>query len=42
MGGARCELTSYLQEFTMMMMLKSLNIEPEVLGYDPVEDKWLD
>ncbi|KXX76706.1 Swi5-dependent recombination DNA repair protein 1, partial [Madurella mycetomatis] len=28
--------------FTMLMMLKSLNIEPEVLGYDPVEDKWKD
>ncbi|GAB1310535.1 Swi5-dependent recombination DNA repair protein 1 [Madurella fahalii] len=26
--------------FTMLMMLKSLNIEPDVLGYDPVEDKW--
>ncbi|KAK4193302.1 hypothetical protein QBC35DRAFT_481171 [Podospora australis] len=28
--------------FTMLMMLKSLNIEPEVLGYDPEEDKWVD
>lgn len=24
----------------MHMMLKSLNIDPEVVGYDPVEDKW--
>jgi hypothetical protein len=30
------------QEFTMLMMLKSLNIDPHVLGYDPVEDKWED
>ncbi|KAK1781267.1 hypothetical protein QBC45DRAFT_71269 [Copromyces sp. CBS 386.78] len=28
--------------FTMLMMLQSLNIEPDVLGYDPNEDKWLD
>ncbi|KAL2023257.1 hypothetical protein VTK56DRAFT_3380 [Thermocarpiscus australiensis] len=28
--------------FTMLMMLKSLNIDPDVLGYDPVEDKWRD
>ncbi|KAK4231194.1 hypothetical protein QBC38DRAFT_467097 [Podospora fimiseda] len=28
--------------FTMLMMLKSLNIEPEVLGWDAVEDKWVD
>ncbi|KAK5663750.1 hypothetical protein OQA88_4181 [Cercophora sp. LCS_1] len=26
--------------FTMLMMLKSLNIEPELLGYDTVEGKW--
>jgi len=26
----------------MLMMLKSLNIDPDVLGYDPVEDKWRD
>ncbi|KAK3330097.1 hypothetical protein B0H66DRAFT_597646 [Apodospora peruviana] len=26
--------------FTMLMMLKSLNIEPDVLGWDPLEDKW--
>lgn len=30
------------QGFTMLMMLKSLNIEPELLGYDPVEDKWIE
>ncbi|KAL2156920.1 hypothetical protein VTH06DRAFT_2320 [Thermothelomyces fergusii] len=29
-------------EFTMAVMLKSLNIEPDVLGYDPIEDKWRD
>ncbi|KAK4144359.1 uncharacterized protein C8A04DRAFT_27813 [Dichotomopilus funicola] len=29
-------------EFTMTMMLESLNIEPSILGYDPVEDKWKD
>ncbi|CAP69226.1 uncharacterized protein PODANS_1_8940 [Podospora anserina S mat+] len=28
--------------FTMLMMLKSLNIEPEVLGWDPGEEKWKD
>ncbi|KAK0667356.1 hypothetical protein QBC41DRAFT_396081 [Cercophora samala] len=28
--------------FTMLMMLKSLNIEPEVLGWDPGEEKWMD
>ncbi|KAK3396356.1 hypothetical protein B0T20DRAFT_268946 [Sordaria brevicollis] len=28
--------------FTMLMMLQSLNIEPDVLGYDLNEDKWLD
>ncbi|KAK3694606.1 hypothetical protein B0T22DRAFT_373661 [Podospora appendiculata] len=26
--------------FTMVMMLKSLNIDPDVLGYDAAEDKW--
>lgn len=26
----------------MLMMLKSLNIDPDVLGYDAVEDKWRD
>ncbi|KAK4178647.1 hypothetical protein QBC36DRAFT_324275 [Triangularia setosa] len=26
--------------FTMLMMLKSLNIEPEILGWDPGEEKW--
>ncbi|KAJ4297271.1 hypothetical protein N0V88_004189 [Collariella sp. IMI 366227] len=30
------------EEFTMLMMLKSLNIDLEILGYDPVEDKWRD
>ncbi|KAL2184092.1 hypothetical protein L209DRAFT_781721 [Thermothelomyces heterothallicus CBS 203.75] len=30
------------ESFTMAMMLKSLNIEPDVLGYDPVEEKWRD
>ncbi|KAL2141496.1 hypothetical protein VTI28DRAFT_2370 [Corynascus sepedonium] len=29
-------------EFTMPMMLKSLNIEPGLLGYDPDEEKWHD
>ncbi|KAL2129145.1 hypothetical protein VTI74DRAFT_8180 [Chaetomium olivicolor] len=28
--------------FTMLTMLKSLNIDPDVLGYDPVEEKWRD
>ncbi|KAM7191799.1 hypothetical protein V8F20_009162 [Naviculisporaceae sp. PSN 640] len=28
--------------FTMAMMLQSLNIEPEVLGWDPGEEKWRD
>ncbi|KAK0729020.1 hypothetical protein B0T21DRAFT_402988 [Apiosordaria backusii] len=28
--------------FTMLMMLKSLNIELEVLGWDPGEEKWKD
>ncbi|KAK3393634.1 putative meiosis protein [Podospora didyma] len=28
--------------FTMVMMLKSLNIDPEILSYDPAEDKWRD
>jgi hypothetical protein len=26
----------------MHMMLKSLNIDPKAIGYDPVEDKWRD
>ncbi|KAK3336455.1 hypothetical protein B0T19DRAFT_437217 [Cercophora scortea] len=26
--------------FTMVMMFKSLNIDPDVLGYDAAEDKW--
>lgn len=30
------------QEFTMRMMLKSLNIEPELVGYDTVEEAWRD
>jgi Swi5-dependent recombination DNA repair protein 1 len=30
------------QGFTMLMMLKSLNIDPDILGYDPAEDKWRD
>ncbi|KAK4454810.1 hypothetical protein QBC34DRAFT_433728 [Podospora aff. communis PSN243] len=30
------------QGFTMLAMLKSLNIEPELLGWDPSEEKWLD
>ncbi|KAK3905813.1 hypothetical protein C8A05DRAFT_30370 [Staphylotrichum tortipilum] len=29
-------------EFTMLMMLKSLNIDPDVLGYDAVEERWRD
>ncbi|KAK4105617.1 hypothetical protein N658DRAFT_483068 [Parathielavia hyrcaniae] len=29
-------------EFTMLAMLKSLNIDPDVVGYDPVEDRWRD
>lgn len=28
--------------FTMLMMLRSLNIEPEVLGWDEGEEKWKD
>ncbi|KAK0730365.1 hypothetical protein B0H67DRAFT_638879 [Lasiosphaeris hirsuta] len=28
--------------FTMLMMMQSLNIDPVILGYDPVEDKWQD
>jgi hypothetical protein len=35
-------LADIWQEFTMHMMLKSLNIDPEVVGYDPVEDTWAD
>lgn len=34
--------SSRAQGFTMLMMLKSLNIDPDVLGYDAVEDKWRD
>ncbi|KAB5578689.1 hypothetical protein GE09DRAFT_558351 [Coniochaeta sp. 2T2.1] len=30
------------RDFTMHMMLKSLNIDPKTVGYDPVEDKWRD
>ncbi|OIW24004.1 hypothetical protein CONLIGDRAFT_674153 [Coniochaeta ligniaria NRRL 30616] len=30
------------RDFTMHMMLKSLNIDPKIIGYDPVEDKWRD
>ena len=30
------------QDFTMHMMLKSLNIDPKTIGYDPAEDKWRD
>ena len=26
--------------FTMLMMLRSLNIEPELLGWDEGEEKW--
>ncbi|KAL2125074.1 hypothetical protein VTJ04DRAFT_1439 [Mycothermus thermophilus] len=29
-------------EFTILMMLRSLNIDPDVLGYDAVEGRWLD
>ena len=30
------------QNFTMLMMLRSLNIDPDILGYDATEDKWQD
>ncbi|KAH8905897.1 hypothetical protein BR93DRAFT_928473 [Coniochaeta sp. PMI_546] len=30
------------RDFTMHMMLQSLNIDPKVIGYDLVEDKWRD
>jgi hypothetical protein len=30
------------QEFTMLMMLRSLNIDPELLGLDVAEDHWID
>ncbi|KAB5549659.1 hypothetical protein GE09DRAFT_1060096 [Coniochaeta sp. 2T2.1] len=30
------------RDFTMHMMLKSLNIDPKTIGYDAAEDKWRD
>ncbi|KAK0630165.1 hypothetical protein B0T17DRAFT_635961 [Bombardia bombarda] len=38
--GREAEEDGEESDFTMLMMLKSLNIDPDILGYDPVEDKW--
>lgn len=29
-----------LQEFTMDMMLKTLNVDPQIIGYDVTGQKW--
>ncbi|KAL2257184.1 hypothetical protein VTK26DRAFT_545 [Humicola hyalothermophila] len=41
-GGGEKEEGNEESGFTMLMMLKSLNIDPDVLGYDPVEERWKD
>lgn len=39
---ALLSLTNILQEFNMAQMLQSLNIDLSLLGYDEVEEKWID
>ncbi|KAK3382884.1 hypothetical protein B0T24DRAFT_661490 [Lasiosphaeria ovina] len=41
-GGGKEESEGEESDFTMLMMLKSLNIDPNALGYDAAEDKWRD
>ena len=32
----------WLQDFTMAMMFKTMNIDPLMIGYDAKADAWID
>ena len=39
--GCHCGLTSELQDFTMDMMLNTLNIDLKLIGFDKSNQKWI-
>ena len=40
MAGKRGDLADWLQEYTVATMLRSLNIDLDVIGYDKAEECW--